>query len=92
MPVRITIEDVQNNGQFIKLLTTLTQHISEDGMCQTVSCDLKEVLFLLLMVFINLCGIPVLNIIFMTTLSFCFLPLFSFIKHTLISGERTYQA
>ena len=76
MPLRITIEDVQNNEQFIKLLTTLTQHISEDGMCQTVSCDLKEVLFLLLMVFVKLFGIPVLNIICMTALLVCFIPSF----------------
>ena len=45
LPIRITMEDVQNNVQFIKLLTTLTQHINEDGMCQAVSSDLKEVLF-----------------------------------------------
>ncbi len=43
LPVKVSAADIEENPQFIKLLTALSQHLTRDGMSHIAQQDLTEV-------------------------------------------------
>lgn len=49
LPVEVTDEDLQQNPEFSKLLSLLSQHISSDGTSSQLEKDLQQVSYYIFM-------------------------------------------